>query len=116
VAWFEVVYPSDVNDAASTYLVNLPASWVSGPGGRDVKTKNLTCTGNRDLHKISCTPPGAIGHRSAMSRGLLIAERARGLRLSIFAPGGISDHTAPWAREWSLSLDKAVSVMLFALD
>jgi hypothetical protein len=99
---FEVLYPPDVNDAAITRIVNLPAAW-SVETLECLKTENFTYTGDRNLNKAkeSILLPMAKGFARAKASHLV----------------GISEYTTPWAREHQMSQGEGLeSVVLFALD
>jgi hypothetical protein len=102
-ARFEVLYPPDTNDTALCKLVNYPAAYWTPGTLACLKTENFTFTGNRNLDKAleSIGMPGEIGFPASQRSHLI----------------GIWDPTAPWQREWDLSLSEGVeSVVLFALD
>jgi hypothetical protein len=101
-AWFEVLYPPDVNDSTLNRVINLPAAWASGTLD-NFKTENFTYTGNRDLNK-------------ALESVVLPIERGFARDHSSHLVG-IGDYTTPWLKEVRLAKAEGVeSVVLFALD
>jgi hypothetical protein len=102
-ASFEVLYPTDTNNALLTKVVNLPVDdWT--PGNIScLKTENFTYTGDRNLNRVreSVQLPAGLGFPPAQTSHLV----------------GIGDFTTPWGKEWSLGIAAgAESVVLFALD
>ena len=102
-ARFEVLYPPDVNDAALTRVINLPASAWTPVNMACLKTENFTYTGNRDLNRArqAVQLPEDLGFTASQSSHLI----------------GIGDYTSPWLKEWSIAVSAGLeSVVLFALD
>ena len=102
-ARFEVLYPPDVNDAALTRIVNLPAAYWTPAALACLKTENFTYTGDRDLDKAraSIELPMQLGFPPSQCSHLV----------------GIGDYTTPWPKEQRLALGESLdSVVLFALD
>jgi len=100
---FEVLYPPDVNAAALTQIINLPAAYWTPANLACLKTENFTYTGDRDLDKAraSIELPIQLGFSPAQCSHLV----------------GIGDYTTPWAKEQRLALGESLdSVVLFALD
>jgi len=102
-AKFEVLYPSDVNDALLTKVINYPSADWTPANLSSLKTENFTYTGNRNLDKAcqSVLLPSLLGFPASQASHLV----------------GIGDYTTPWLKEWSAAIAAGVeTVVLFAID
>jgi len=101
-AQFEVLYPPDTNNAPLTSVINLPATWTPA-NLASFNTENFSYTLDRNLNQVqaSLALPAQRGFTPQSSAHLV----------------GISNYTAPWAKECRLAQgQKFGSVVLFALD
>lgn len=100
---FEVLYPTDVNEAALNRVVNLPTMAWNGATLDRFKTESFLFTYGRNLEKAR------RGWSIARDLGFPPAKRSHLI--------GISDYTTPWLKELRLARSEGLGeVVLFALD